>query len=192
MQKYHKYIKSIFLILIVTITIISIKTNGSLAILDIVPEDTIYSTGSISKLVMNKLSIGGLSLGMKQDKVIKKLGHPKYISKTRQGSGCAEPGLNAEWKYDGMTLEFSTRSDDINKSSLDYIITENSRYSTKEGIKVGDSLKKLEKTYSKFIGYKSSKFIGLNTDRLVEACEFIFSYGKEKKITSIYAGCLAC
>jgi outer membrane protein assembly factor BamE (lipoprotein component of BamABCDE complex) len=136
-----------------------------------------------------KVSIGGLKQGMSETQVINIIGFPK--SRETYFSECNQVYyISLEYNKTLVTLYVDSKT---SKGYLSTIKTTDPRYATNKGIKVGDSINKAEKAYSK----KASPLEGKNTrylaiNDLSVACSLTFEADRKGKIKEINIDCFPC
>jgi hypothetical protein len=99
-----------------------------------------------------KISIGGVKLGMSSKEVTKILGKPRQIV---QGHDDTCTGDYATLKYN--RLEILMLGSKENARVVGSISTSNSSYATGEGIRSGDRINKVKKTYARFKSSQSAE-----------------------------------
>ena len=92
---------------------------------------------------LDRTSIGGITVDMKPEQIIKILGKPRKIS---EKIACT---VDSTLIYDGLKVVFN--------GSQSTIHTTNSNYRTDLEIKVGDPISKAEKIYDRKLGFRSEK-----------------------------------
>jgi hypothetical protein len=109
-----------------------------------------------------RMNIAGVKIGMKISEVIQLLGKPK-----RQKISSGAPSIEGDYVdlfYPGLEVRLTTdRPNKLLTASVYEVIIKGSRYSTGDGIRIGDSQNKVIQTYGtpeiniveskKFIGY---------------------------------------
>jgi hypothetical protein len=140
-------------------------------------------------ITLSNTSIGGLKIGMSENEVIKKLGAPK--SRKVEPNECT--GTNdITLKYNNLDLYLLRGSRKTNKSYLVSITTNNSRYVTNKGIRVGDLMSKAEKTYSKTaLTGEKGLYLSL-ADSKQNECAITFSSKNSKTMNEISLVCAIC
>jgi hypothetical protein len=151
---------------------LSILFYLDLGLSQIVSPQPINLNGNLVKTIQRKgeipdrrMNIAGVKIGMKIPNVIKLLGKP-IRQKVETGSPSIE-GDYVELFYSGLQVRAITNSSKKLSTATVYEVTvQSSRYSTGDGIRLGDSQNKVIKTY------------GTPEERVVEPKKFI-SYWKK-------------
>lgn len=149
-----------------------------------------------SRIDILKVSIGGVYLSTNSKGIISKIGKPQSVNSPLVG--CM--GYPNDWNYDGITIRRYSDVRDINrgfarvlatKGDIYNIETIDSRYPTNKGIKVGDSITKAARVYSKHAEKSKDGF-----QLLLEASHrpgglyfYAGKNGKIKKIELLYDVC---
>lgn len=134
------------------------KNFGSLSCILFINALVVVNTAMISvaesRIDISKVSIGGVYLSTNSKGIISKIGKPHSVSSPPEG--CI--GYPNYWNYDGITIRRSSDVRHINRGFDRVLATEgdiydiettDSRYPTNKGIKVGDSITKAARVYSK-------------------------------------------
>ncbi len=133
--------------------------------------------------------IGGIKIGMSEREAIGKLGDPKS---RKTGYNQCTAAYDTTLKYDRLELYLEGDARKTSKRYVSSITTTNSQYSTNKGIRVGDSMKKAEKAYSKTaVTGEDGFYLGVNDAARIE-CSMIFSSRDRRMVSEIELGCATC
>jgi hypothetical protein len=173
-------------LLILTTSLLVSATSSAIPRSDISLKLALNQNGS---MVLKNTSIGGLKIGMSEKEVLKKLGTPR--SRKIAPNQCT--GTNdITLKYSNLELYLLEGSNKTSQSYLSAITTNNSRYITNKGIRVGDLMSKAEQAYSK-VATTNEKGLYLSlADRKQNECALTFSSSNGKTVSEIDLVCAIC
>lgn len=126
---------------------------------------------------------------MSENETIEKFGAPKS---RKTGYNQCTAAYDTTLKYDRLDLYLEGDASKKSKRYVSSITTTNSQYSTNKGIRVGDSMKKAEKAYSKAaVTGEDGFYLGVNDAARTE-CSIIFSSRDRRTVSKIELGCATC
>lgn len=103
------------------------------------------NTKQLKPIPYNRLVIGGISLGMSEEQVKETLGDPLNTK-----NGYEEvAGKTRILQYPGLTVQVLEDTEATNKFFVYHIESNSYKYTTVDGVKVGDSVSKVMKIYGK-------------------------------------------
>jgi hypothetical protein len=132
----------------------------------------------------NKISIGGITIGMSERAVFAKLGKPKQ-RKFQSNNACTGSDL-ITLIYPGMTVNLDTHDRQTNVYS---ILVTSARYQTSESVSIGNSIERARKFYSLQFDRYTHQWVSIASK---DTNYLIFSIDKKGRIEEISLGTLVC
>jgi hypothetical protein len=135
------------------------------------------------KIDFTKISIGGISLGISEHKVIQKLGKPKQ-RKVERNNACTGSDLIA-LIYPGMIVNLDVADQTTKVYS---ILVTSAKYPTSAGIVIGNSIERARQIYPLQFDRITHQWLASSS----EGTSLLFSIDHKNSIESISLGTLIC
>jgi hypothetical protein len=133
---------------------------------------------------LNKISIGGIAMGMSERAVTAKLGKPKQ-RKFERNNACTGSDL-ITLIYPGMTINLDTHDRQTHVYS---ILVTSARYQTNRGVSIGNSIERARKIYPLQFDRYTHQWLSIASK---DPNYLVFSIDKKGQIEEISLGTLVC